>query len=59
MHQLNDVPQGQSELLVCPRKIDDCSSLGPGMCHCLKFSFDASKPGHEEVEHPEGDFCPT
>ena len=55
MHQLMNTPVGQSVLLVCPVKTIACS----GMCSCLQFNFDASKPGGEQVYYPpENDICP-
>ena len=55
MHQLMNTPVGQSVLFVCPVKTIACS----GMCSCLQFSFDASKPGGEQVYcPPENDICP-
>ena len=57
MHQLSNVPEGQSTLLVCPVKTASCS----GMCRCLQFDFNASKPGREQVEYPYymNEICPT
>ena len=54
MHQLRNTPEGQSMLLVCPVKTAACS----GDCHCLEFTFNASKPGSEQVFYPFYD-CPT
>ena len=55
MHQLTNAPEGQSMLLVCPVKTAAC----PGMCSCLQFNFDASKPGSEQVDYPDYELCPT